>query len=75
MRGDEVDENGETVEIVIDKRWITGSVETLKVDAEYPDATLPGADFDIYADVNNNGIYDKGIDLLVGNMQEMENGL
>lgn len=70
-----IDEDGDTVEIEVENKFITGSVQTIKVDKDYPENTLGGAVFEIYVDVNNNKEFDKEIDLLVGEMTEGENGI
>lgn len=70
-----IDEDGETVEIEVENKFITGSVQTIKVDKDYPENTLAGAVFEIYVDVNNNKEFDKEIDLFVGEMIEGENGV
>ena len=70
-----IDEDGEIVEIEFENKFITGSVQTIKVDKDYPENTLAGAVFEIYVDVDNNKEFDKEIDLLVGEMSENENGL
>ena len=49
-----VSENEEVIEIEIENRFIVGSVQTTKVDAEYPEHKLTGAVFKIYADVDGN---------------------
>lgn len=70
-----IDEDGETVEIEIENKFITGSAQTIKVDKDYPENTLSGAVFEIYVDVDGNKEYDSEIDLLVGEMTEGENGV
>lgn len=54
---------------------ITGSVQTTKVDAEYPDHKLTGAVFEIYRDVDNDGIFNAEVDVLHGEMAETETGI
>lgn len=70
-----IDKDGKTVEIEVENKYITGTVQTIKVDKDYPDNTLSGAVFEIYVDVDNNKEFDKEIDLLVGEMRESENGV
>ncbi len=70
-----IDENNETIELIIENEFIIGTVQTIKVDKDYPENTLAGAVFEIYVDVNANKLFDKGIDLLVGKMTEGENGI
>lgn len=70
-----IDEDGETIELVIENKFIVGSVQTIKVDKDYPENTLSGAVFEVYVDVDGNKEFDAEIDLLVGEMTEGENGL
>ena len=70
-----IDEDGETVEIEVENKFITGSAQTIKVDKDYPENTLAGAVFEIYVDVDNNKEFDSETDLLVGEMTEGENGV
>ena len=50
-----------------------GSVTVTKTDSENGDL-LSGAVFEVYADVNNNQVFDKDIDTLVGKLNETEKG-
>ena len=70
-----IDDAGETVELVIENKFIVGSVQTIKVDKDYPENTLSGAVFEVYVDVDGNKEFDAEIDLLVGEMTEGENGI
>ena len=70
-----IDEDGEIVELVIENKFIVGSVQTIKVDKDYPENTLSGAVFEVYVDVDGNKEFDAEIDLLVGEMTEGEKGL
>ena len=70
-----ISEQKQVIKITIENRWIVGSVETLKLDAEYPENTLAGAVFGIYADTNGNGKFDEGVDRFIGNMDELDGGL
>jgi LPXTG-motif cell wall-anchored protein len=70
-----ISENKETIEITVENRFITGSVKTTKVDAEYPDNKLTGAVFEVYVDADGNQEFDPDIDRLVGEMNEIENGV
>lgn len=67
--------NGAVIEIEAVNRHIYGAVRTIKVDAEYPDHLLGGAVFEVYADVNNNGSFDKETDILIGEMKETGTGV
>lgn len=70
-----VSEDGETVEIVIENRFIVGSVQITKVDKDYPENKLTGSVFEIYVDVDGNGEFNAEIDKLVGEMTEVETGV
>ena len=70
-----ISENEEIVEIEIENRFIVGSVQTTKVDAEYPDHKLTGAVFEIYVDVDGDKEFDAEIDKLIGEMTEIEDGV
>lgn len=70
-----VSERAQRIEIRAVNKWITGSVQTTKVDADYPDHTLSGALFGIYLDVNGNKAYDKDIDTFVDHLVEIESGV
>lgn len=70
-----VSENEEVIEIEIENRFITSAVQTTKVDAEYPDNKLTGAVFEVYVDADGNKEFDPDIDRLVGEMNEIEDGV
>lgn len=59
----------------IRNRIITGSVQTVKLDEEYPENKLSGAVFEIYYDVDGNGEFDAEADMLMGEMIETETGV
>lgn len=64
----------EVVEIELVNYFIKGNIELTKVDADYPDNKLAGAVFEVYADTNGNGEFDKD-DKLCGEMTELEGGV
>ena len=70
-----VSEQAQRIEIEAVNEWITGSVQTTKVDADYPDNKLSDALFGIYLDVNGNKVFDKDVDTFVGHMAEIETGV
>ena len=70
-----VSEQAQRIEIEAVNEWITGSVQTTKVNANYPDNKLSEALFGIYLDVNGNKTFDKGIDIFVDHMEEVEPGV
>ena len=65
---------GEVVEIELVNYRIRGNIELTKVDKDYPDNKLTGAEFEIYADTNGNGELDKD-DELLGKMTELDGGV
>ncbi len=71
----EITEDGQAIEITMENQIIRGTVETTKVDADFPENTLSGAIFEVYADVNHNGEFDPDTDKLVGEMAESEGGI
>lgn len=50
-------------------------MQTTKVDAEYPDNKLTGAVFEVYVDADGNQEFDPDIDRMVGEMNEIEDGV
>ena len=64
----------EVVEISLVNYRIRGNIELTKVDKDYPDNKLTGAEFEIYADTNGNGELDKD-DELLGKMTELDGGV
>lgn len=70
-----IEKDNELIEIGFENLHITGSVQTTKVDAEYPENKLTGAEFEIYLDVDSNGEYSVDIDILIGTMAEAEPGV
>ncbi len=64
----------EVVEIELVNYRIRGNIELTKVDKDYPDNKLTGAEFEVYADTNGNGELDKD-DELLGKMTEVEIGV
>ena len=71
----EVTEDGVVIEYELENRYVRGSVQVTKVDADYPDTKLTGAVFEIYLDVDGNKEYNADIDTLVGEMSETELGV
>ena len=64
----------EVVEIELINYFIKGSIELTKVDKDYPDNKLSGAVFEVFADTNGNGEFDKDNELL-GEMTELDGGI
>lgn len=71
----EITEIEEIIQIEVENEFIVGSVQTTKVDADYPENKLSGAVFEVYVDVNNDLKFNAEIDMLVGEMNETEVGI
>ena len=69
-----ISEVDEVVEIELVNYFIKGNIELTKVDKDYPDNKLSGAVFEVYADTNGNGKFDKD-DELYGEMTELDGGI
>ena len=54
----------EVVEIELINYFIKGNIELTKVDKDYPENKLSGAVFEVFADTNGNGEFDKDDELL-----------
>lgn len=63
------------VSITVENKFVTGAARVIKLNAKNTDEKLSGCIFEIYHDVNNNGIFDAGIDTLCGEMEEVETGV
>ena len=67
-------EDEQVVEISIENTLIRGNITLTKVDADYPDNKLTGAEFEVYKDTNGNEKLDEG-DELLGKLTETETGI
>lgn len=68
-------EDGEVIELVVENKFILGSVEVTKVDEDNPETKLSGAVFEVYVDVDKNKEFNPEIDILVGELKEDEVGV
>ena len=64
----------EVVEIELVNYFIKGNIELTKVDKDYPENKLTGAEFEVYADTNGDGKLDND-DKLLGTMTELDGGV
>lgn len=71
----EISEDGKVIEYEVENRFVCGSVQVTKTDADYPEKQLTGAVFEVYIDSNGNKSFDAGIDKLVGELNETELGV
>lgn len=69
-----ITEDKQVVEISIENTLIRGNITLTKVDADYPENKLTGAEFQVWKDSNNNEILDEG-DELLGILSEKEIGI
>ncbi|MFR0839508.1 MAG: SpaA isopeptide-forming pilin-related protein [Neglectibacter timonensis] len=69
-----VEEDGQVVEISLANERIYGSLRLTKVDKDYPDNKLTGAEFEVYRDTNGNKELDEG-DELLGKLEETSTGI
>lgn len=69
-----VSEDGQVIVIEIVNEQITGSVKLTKVDRDYPENKLTGAEFQVWADTNGDEVLTEE-DVLFGSMVETEPGI
>ncbi|MFR1773054.1 MAG: SpaA isopeptide-forming pilin-related protein [Acutalibacteraceae bacterium] len=69
-----VEEDGQVVEISLANERIYGNLRLTKVDKDYPDNKLTGAEFEVYRDTNGNKELDEG-DELLGKLEETSTGI
>lgn len=69
-----IDEDGAVVEVEIENTLIRGTVQLTKVDKDYPDNKLTGAEFDLYRDSNGNQELDAE-DEKLGTLMEVSTGV
>lgn len=68
-----VDQDGAVIEVEIENTLIRGTVQLTKVDKDYPDNKLTGAEFAVYRDFNGNKELDAD-DELLGTLIETSTG-
>lgn len=69
-----VDKDGAVIEVEIENTMIRGTVQLTKVDKDYPDNKLTGAEFSVYRDSNGNKELDSD-DELLGTLTETGTGV
>lgn len=69
-----VDQDGAVIEVEIENTLIRGTVQLTKVDKDYPDNKLTGAEFAVYRDSNGNKELDAD-DELLGTLTETSTGV
>ena len=69
-----IEEDGQVVEISFANERVYGDLRLTKVDKDYPDNKLTGAEFEVYRDTNGNKELDEG-DELLGKLEETSTGI
>ena len=69
-----ISEEGQIIVIEIINEQITGSVTLTKVDRDYPENKLTGAEFQVWADANGDELLTEE-DMFFGSMMETERGI
>ena len=69
-----IEEDGQVVEISLANEQVYGDLRLTKVDRDYPDNKLTGAEFEVYRDTNGNKELDEG-DELLGKLEETSTGI
>ena len=69
-----IDADGDVVKVAIENILIRGTVQLTKVDEDYPDNKLTGAEFELYRDTNGNQELDDE-DELLGTLTEVSTGI
>ena len=69
-----VEEDKQVVEISLVNERVYGDLRLTKVDKDYPDNKLTGAEFEVYRDTNGNKELDEG-DELLGKLEETSTGI
>lgn len=70
-----IKEQDEVINLEVENKFIRGSVQVTKVDAEYPENKLSGAEFEVFADVDGDKKFTEDIDISAGKLKETEPGI
>ena len=70
-----VGKSSEVVEIGFENLPVCGTAELTKVDEDYPENRLTGAEFEIWLDLDGDGAFDAEKDVLLGLMEEVGTGV
>lgn len=71
----DISENGQVIKITVTNKRISGKVQVVKLNSKDHSEKLSGAVFELYLDVNKNGVFDVGTDTLYGKLSETETGI
>lgn len=70
-----ITEDGEVLSLGIQNKTVTGTVRVIKLSKADISRKLRGAEFYIYSDTDNNGVFDPETDSYIGRLEEAENGV
>lgn len=70
-----ISEDGQVISLTVTNKRISGKVQVVKVNSSDHTEKLSGAVFELYLDVNKNGVFDAEIDTLYGTLKETEAGI
>ena len=70
-----ITENEQIQELTVTNQKVRGKVQVVKLNSKDHNEKLSGAVFELYLDVNQNGIFDIDIDTLYGTLKESELGI
>lgn len=70
-----IKDQNEVINLEVENKFIRGSVQVTKVDAEYPENKLSGAEFEVFADVDGDKKFTEDIDISAGKLKETEPGI
>ncbi len=71
----DINEDGQVIKLTVTNKRISGKVQVIKVSSKDHDKKLSGAVFELYVDVNKNGVFDIDVDTLYGKLTETETGI
>lgn len=71
----DISKNGQVVKITVINKRIIGKVQVVKLNSKDHNEKLSGAVFELYLDVNKNGVFDVGTDTWYGKLSETEAGI
>ena len=70
-----ITEDGAVLSLAIKNKTVTGTVRVIKLSKADISRKLHGAEFYIYSDTDNNGVFDPETDSYIGRLEEAENGV
>ena len=71
----EVTVHGQVIAITVANKIVTGTARVVKLNADDTTQKLSGCEFEVYLDINGNGVFDADVDTLCGKLTETEEGI